>query len=152
VEAAEVVKSVAAAMTQATLYQERRGWEILATIPGEDQRYTELLLSMAKAKLRAACCCSTHVCLLCNCSNPWRDVRCGFRALLGFMDDESTACIPMYELGMCPDVQECPKKHPNCIKRFFVVVRTNLDPPAVSGEGSSSSKSVSSGKKFAKFR
>jgi len=151
VEADEVVKSVAAAMAQGTrqkflvrVYQERRGWEILATIPEEDQRYTDLLLSMAKAKLRAACQCSTHVCLLSNCANAWKDVRCGFRALLGFMDDESTACIPMYELGRCPNREECQKQHPNYIKRLFVVVRTNLDPPV--DKGSSSSNSVSSSK------
>jgi len=153
VEADEVVKSVAAAMAQATrkefsvrVYQERRGWEILAIIPDEDQRYTDLFLSMAKAKMRAACQCSTHVWLMNNCSEPWRDVCRGFRALLGFMDDESTACVPMYELGMCPNMAECPKKHPNCIKRLFVVVRRNLDPAVDSSESSSSAHSASSGK------
>jgi len=58
-------------------------------------------------------------------NDKWKDVHCGFRALLAFVEDENRAGMPICEFEHCPN-PECPKQHPTRIKRLYVMVKTNM--------------------------
>jgi len=102
----------------------RSGWEINCNLAEEDEHLREVMLNAAKAKLQMAIQSSQHVCLLHHRTNPWKDVRCGFRSLFGYLEDEREACMSTYESGFCPNGVKCPLHHPCCVKRLYVVVRT----------------------------
>jgi len=108
------------------VYQDRRGWEIHTTVSVEHQHRMEELLAVAKAHLQEACQSARYVCLVSNKNDKWKDVHCGFRALLAFVEDENRAGMPICEFEHCPN-PECPKQHPTRIKRLYVMVKTNMN-------------------------
>jgi len=131
-ELTNVVKSTVSAMKPITvtqpvakLFHDRRGWEIHMVVAEEELHHAKEMLEVAKANLLEASQTSKYARLLHNRS-PWRDVRRGFRTLIAFMEDETNACTEIYELGECPHWTNCSKKHPRCIKRLFVVVKSTL--------------------------
>jgi len=131
-ESADLVNKAASAMTripatapQMQVHQDRRGWEIHLVVANEDLHYTQEMLEAGKAQITIECQNAKYVRLL-GSQAPWRDVHCGFRALIGFMEDETSACADVYELGECTNRTQCSKKHPRLIKRLFVVVRSPL--------------------------
>jgi len=103
---------------------DRRGWEIHCNLAEEDEHLREVMLNAAKAKLQTANQSLQHACLLHHRTNPWKDVRCGFRSLFGYLGDEREACMSTYGFGFCPNGVKCPLNHPCCVKRLYVVVRT----------------------------
>jgi len=135
VEAADVVTKTASSIADrpdmkslVQVYQDRRGWEIHTTVAVEDQHGMEELIDVAKAHLQEACWCARYVCLVSNKSGKWKDVQCGFRALLACVEDESRAGLPICEFEHCT-TPECPDQHPTRIKRLYVMVRTNMMNP-----------------------
>jgi len=124
-EAAEAMAFVADNLVSVTVSQDRRGWQIFCTLAHEDPQIRKLTLSVSKRRLLLQCRCSRHVHLLNWRTKPWKDVNCGFRALLSFVDDDQKACMPMYERGHCPNGKECSKRHPSCIKRVYVGLQTH---------------------------
>jgi len=124
-KAASAMTSIPTAVSQMQVHQDRRGWEIHLVVAEEEVHRTKEMLEAAKAQITKECQTTKYVRLL-GSRNPWRDVRCGFRALIGFMEDETNACADVYELGECANRTQCSKKHPRLIKRLFVVVRSPL--------------------------
>lgn len=135
VEAADVVSNTASSIVDSTatkclvqVYQDRRGWEIHTMVAVEDQHCMEGLLDVAKTHLQEACQSTKCVSLVSNKTNTLKDVHCGFRALLAFVDDESRAGMPICEFEKCPN-PDCPNQHPTRIKRLYVMVKTNRHSP-----------------------
>jgi len=106
--------------------QLRRGWEIVCNLAEEHEQPREILLDAAKASLQTATQSAQHVCLLGHGSNPYKDVRHGFRCLLAHLQDPNEACVSMYGFGSCPRGVSCQFKHPAHLKRLYVVVRTGF--------------------------
>jgi len=131
-EAAGVVTKTASSIADSSdmkclvqVYEDRRGWEIHTTVAVEDQHGMEELLDVAKAQLQEACLSASNVCLVSNTRHTWKDVHCGFRALMAFVEDESRSGMPICEFEHCPN-PECPNQHPTRIKRLYVMVKTNM--------------------------
>jgi len=136
-EAAGVVTKTASSIADGAdmkclvqVYEDRRGWEIHTMVAVEDQHGMEELLNVAKANLQEACHSASCVCLVSNTRHTWKNVHCGFRALMAFVDDESRAGMPICELEHCPN-PACPNQHPTRIKRLYVMVKTNMVTPQV---------------------
>jgi len=140
-EAADAVTKTASSIADSTkatsiveVCQDRRGWEIHATVAIEDQHCVKELLDVAKDHLQAACQSTRYVCLVSN--HMWKDVQYGLRGLLAFVEDETRASTPICELQKCPN-PECPARHARLIKRFYVTVKPNM---VISKFGSSGNK------------
>jgi len=136
-EIGDIVNGTASAVANVTItepvvqvHQDRRGWEVHVVVAEEELHCAQQMLDAAKNYLGEACQVSRFARLLSN-RNPWKDVRCGFRALIAFMEDETRACKSVYELSECPDRAQCSYQHPRCIKRFFMVVKSTKVPPTV---------------------
>jgi len=128
-EIADIVNKAVSAMAQVPAtrpqtqsQEDRRGWEIQSVVAEEDVHHAKDMLEVAKAQITETCQASKYARLL-GSRSPWRDVHCGFRALVGFMEDDTTACPDVYEHGECCNRAQCSRSHPRLIKRLFVMVK-----------------------------
>jgi len=94
----------------------------------EDQHGMEGLLDNAKALLQEECRSTRYMLLVSNKRDKWKDVHCGFRALMVFVEDGSRAGMPICEFEEYP-IPECPNQHPTRFKRLYVIVKTNMVTP-----------------------
>jgi len=134
---ADIVRRATSAMASVTttepvvqVVQDRRGWEVYLVVAEKELHCAEHLLDAVKSSFREACQVSRCVRLIGN-RNPWRNVRCGFRALIAFMEDETRACQHVYEFGECLNRAHCSYQHPRSIKRFFVAVKSAVVAPMI---------------------
>lgn len=123
-----VVSAAAAALAstgfvlKAAAHEELNGWRIVARIRPQELRLQEHLLALAQAALLHAAEASGNIYVLGYLVKPFDVTPEGFKATLGVMPDQRTACWGAFSKSCCRHGSACKWQHPTCRTLVNVVV------------------------------
>lgn len=100
-----------------------QGWTI-EVMPTEELKHEkDCLVTLAQNALLTATSSSKTIYIMGHAIKPFMTKSQGFVAMIGDMQDETTACWELYSKGACPKGCACSWEHPNCLMPINVVVK-----------------------------